>query len=118
MGPLPNEAPPEESEPAQGHDNKKCPSPNKKQTSICLVESGQMSPARTNQEGKATGSSCSSVEEHGGREEQDSKPSLMTTSSVALIGSSPNEEVDQEEEEATPREIPSGWTRVKLEPDC
>jgi hypothetical protein len=60
------------------------------------------------------------VEEHGGRYEEDSKPSLMTTSSVARIVSYPNEEVDQEEEEeeAKPREIPSGWTRVKLEPDC
>jgi hypothetical protein len=59
------------------------------------------------------------VEEHRGcEEEDDSKPSLMTTHSVALISSYANEEFDQEEEEATTREIPSGWTRVKLEPDC
>jgi hypothetical protein len=48
---------------------------------------------------------------------EDSRPSLVTTS--ALMCSYPDQEVLQEEEEATPPgEIPSGWTRVKLEPDC
>jgi hypothetical protein len=41
----------------------------------------------------------------------------FTTDVRGPIDPYPNEEVDQEEE-ATPREIPSGWTRVKLEPDC
>jgi hypothetical protein len=123
--------------------------------------------ARTNQGGKATGS-CSSIEEDGdGREEEDSKPSPVTsnarigssicdsveddgggrdedeedskpslvTSSSALTGLDPEQEVVQEE--ATPDSnpslvtsnaqigsdpeqevIPLGWRRAKLEPDC
>jgi hypothetical protein len=78
-------------------------------------ESGQMAATRANQRGKAIGS-CPSVEEDGGgRDEEDSKPSLVTSS--ALIGSYTDQEVVQEEA-TTPAEIPSGWTRVKLEPDC
>jgi hypothetical protein len=58
----------------------------------------------------------SSVEEDGGdRDAEDSKPSLVTSS--ALIGSYPDQEVVQEES-TTPDDIPSGWVRVKLEPDC
>jgi hypothetical protein len=70
--------------------------------------------ARTNQRGKATGI-YTIMKEDGGRDEEDSKPFLVT-SAAALIGSYPNQEVDQED--ATPGKIPSGWTRVKLEPDC
>jgi hypothetical protein len=80
-------------------------------------ESGQMAAStRANQQrGKATGS-CSSVEEDGdGLAGEDSKPSLVTSS--ALVGSYPHQEVVQQEA-TTPGEIPSGWTRVKLEPDC
>jgi hypothetical protein len=56
------------------------------------------------------------VEEDGsGCDEEDSKPSLVT--SGARIGSSPGQEVVQEQA-TTPREIPYGWSRVKLEPDC
>jgi hypothetical protein len=84
-------------------------------------ESGQMAATRTNQRGagKATGTSCgSAVEEDGGnRNEQDSKPSMVTSSALA-IGSYPHQEVVVQEEATTPDEIPSGWTRVKLEPDC
>jgi hypothetical protein len=78
---------------------------------------GQMAAAGTHQRGKATGV-CSSVEEDGGagRDEQDSKPPSLVTSS-ALLGSYPDEEVVQGEA-TTHREIPLGWTRVKLEPDC
>jgi hypothetical protein len=65
--------------------------------------------ARTNPRGGAIGSP-SSVERDGGRDEEDSKPSPLVTSS-ALIASYPNQEVVQEDR------IPSGWTRVKLEPD-
>jgi hypothetical protein len=83
-------------------------------------ESGQMAASiRTNQRGAstATGTSCGSVEEDGGgRDKEDSKPSLVTSSSV-LTGSYPDQEVVQEEA-TTPDVIPSGWTRVKLEPDC
>jgi hypothetical protein len=74
---------------------------------------------RTNQRGasKATATICGSVEEDGGnRDEEDSKPSLVT-SSVLPIRSYPHQEVVQEEA-TTPDEIPSGWKRVKLEPDC
>jgi hypothetical protein len=68
--------------------------------------------AATNQRDKATGS-CSSLERDCGRDEENANPSLVATASSALIGSDPDQEFVQEE--AT---IPSGWTRVKLEPDC
>jgi hypothetical protein len=84
-------------------------------------ESGQMAATRTNQRGasKATGTSCGSVveEDGGNRDEEDSKPSLVTSSSALLTGSYPDQEVVHEEA-TRPDEIPSGWTRVKLEPDC
>jgi hypothetical protein len=71
--------------------------------------------ARTNQSGTARGS-CSSVEDdRSGRDEEDSKPSPVTRS--ALTGSDPVQEVVQEEA-TTHLEIPLGWVRVKLEPDC
>jgi hypothetical protein len=71
--------------------------------------------ARRNQRGKATGTSSSVEENGGGRDEEDSKPCLVT-SSAARIGSSPGQEAVQEQA-ATLGEIPYGWTRVKLEPD-
>jgi hypothetical protein len=71
--------------------------------------------AVTKQKGSATGS-CGSVEEDGGgRNEEDSKPPLVTSS--APRGSYPDEEVVQEEV-TTLNEIPPGWARAKLEPDC
>jgi hypothetical protein len=54
------------------------------------------------------------VEEDGGRDEEDSKPSLVT--STAVVGSYLHQKVVQEE--ARIGEIPSGWAFVKLEPDC
>jgi hypothetical protein len=64
--------------------------------------------AGTNQRDRATASSSyDSVEEHSGRDEKDSKPSLVT-SSDAPMGSHPHQE-DVQEEEAH-GEIPSGWT--------
>jgi hypothetical protein len=106
-----------ETQPAQGHVRNRpdCPSPNRKRPRTCLAESGQMG-ARTNQRGKAI-DSCGSVEEDGGRNEEDSKPSPVTSSSARTLSSFPKQEVVQQEE-AAPGEIPSGWTRVKLEPDC
>ncbi len=94
---LPNEAI-EETEPAQGHvrNRSECPSPNRKRTRTCLTERGQRMAARKTQRGDATGS-CSSVENDGGCDEEDSKPSPVTTTSSALIGSDPVEEVVQEE---------------------
>jgi hypothetical protein len=56
------------------------------------------------------------VETDGGRDEEDSKPSLVK-SSVLIGGSYPGQEAVQEDA-PTPDEIPSGWARVKLEPDC
>jgi hypothetical protein len=47
----------------------------------------------------------------GGRDEEDS-------SGCALLASYPVQEVVSEEAARTPDIIPSGWTRVKLEPDC
>jgi hypothetical protein len=99
---LPNEALKERDQ-WQGNvkDRPECSSPNiNKRPSTCLTESGGMG-ARTNQRGKATASS-SPVEEHGvGHDEEDSKPSLVTIGARIVS-----------------REIPYGWIRVKLEPDC
>jgi hypothetical protein len=54
----------------------------------------------------------------GGLDGEDSNPSLVTIS-IARIGSDlSGQEVVQKEEATTSGEIPSGWTRVKLEPDC
>jgi hypothetical protein len=92
-----------------------CPSPNIKRPSTSLVGSGGIG-ARRNQRGKATGSSSAVEENGGGRDEDDSKPCLVT-SSAARIGSSPGQEAVQEQV-ATLGDIPYGWTRVKLEPDC
>jgi hypothetical protein len=61
----------------------------------------------------------SSVVEDGGRDEEESKPSLVPCSE--RTGSDPGQEVAQEEgatPDQIPSEIPSGWTRAKLEPDC
>jgi hypothetical protein len=57
----------------------------------------------------------SSLETNCGMDEEDSNPSSVTSS--ATIRSDPDQEVAQEEV-TTPNEIPSGWTLVKLEPDC
>jgi hypothetical protein len=72
-------------------------------------ESRQMAATRTNQRGEATLRSRSSVEEDGGagRDEQDSKQSLVPSRSSALIGSYPEQEVVKEDV-TTPNEIPSG----------
>ncbi len=128
---LPNEAL-KETDQALGHlvkNRSECPSPNRKRPSTSLVESGGMG-ARTNQRGKAAGSSGCAKEDGGaGRGEEDSKPSLVT-SSAARTGSCMDQEVVQEdattpdeirsvqEQATTLGEIPYGWTRVKLEPDC
>jgi hypothetical protein len=53
----------------------------------------------------------------GGCDEEDSKPALMVTSSAARIGSHSDQEVVQEQA-TTLGEIPYGWIRTKLEPDC
>jgi hypothetical protein len=88
------------------------PSPNRKRPSECLAESEQVAASRTSQRGKATGCCSSSLEKAaGGRDEEDS-------SGCALLASYPVQEVVSEEAARTPDIIPSGWTRVKLEPDC
>jgi hypothetical protein len=70
--------------------------------------------ARTNPRDGAIDSG-NPVEKDGDREEEDSKPSLGTSSAVTA-SSYPDQEVVQE---ATQHyKIPSGWKRVKLEPDC
>jgi hypothetical protein len=59
----------------------------------------------TNLRGKSTGASCISLETDGGRnEEEDSKPSLVTSNT--LVASSLDQAVVQEE---APGQIPSGW---------
>jgi hypothetical protein len=92
------------------------PSPNvKRPRSSCLAESRQIA-ARTNPRGSAAIGKRRSVENDSGRDDdEDSKPSLVTSSSALLVASYPDQEVVQEN---TRYKIPSGWTRVKLEPDC
>jgi hypothetical protein len=77
-----------------------------------------MDATRTNQKGKGLGS-CNSVEENGGgRDKEDSKPSaLVMGASSARIGSD-LDQADVQEEATTHGEIPYGWIRAKLEPDC
>jgi hypothetical protein len=90
---LPNEALVEEPEQAQGHvkNRSECSSTNRKRPSACFAEGGQMG-ARTSQRDKSAASS-SSVEEDGGRRDnEDAKPSLVT-SSAARIGSHSDQEV-------------------------
>ncbi len=74
--------------------------------------------AKNNKRGQAAGRSTSVEEDGGGHVEEDSKPSLVTSGEP--IGSGPGQDAVQEE--ASPDQIlskiPSGWTRVKLEPDC
>jgi hypothetical protein len=50
-----------------------------------------------------------------GIDEEESNSSLVT--SRARIGSDPGQEVVQDEEATTFCAIPSGWVRVKLEPE-
>jgi hypothetical protein len=99
---LPSEAQ-EEPEQAQKHikDRSECSSRNRKRSRTCLAESGRMD-AGTNQRGAAAGS-CN--------------PSLVN-GSARIVASDPGPEVVQDEEATTLCEIPSGWARVKLEPDC
>jgi hypothetical protein len=71
----------------------------------------------TNQRGKdAAGISGTSMVDDGGCEDDDSKPSPMTSSS--LIGLGPCQEVVQAKKTTTSADIPIGWIRVKFEPDC
>jgi hypothetical protein len=71
----------------------------------------------TNRRDNATFSG-SHVEEDGVvRDEEDSKPSLVTRS-AARIESCQDQEVVPEEVTVGIGKIPFGWTRVKLEPDC
>jgi hypothetical protein len=86
----------EEPGPGRDHVRNRCPSPNIKQPrASLLVASGQMT-ARTNPRGGAIGSP-SAMEKDGGRDEEDSKPSPLVTSSDALIASYPDQEIVQEE---------------------
>ena len=113
---LPNEAPGEK-EPAQGHlwKRSKCPSPaNSKRPRTCLAESGQTMVAVTNQRGNPA-DSCCAVEKVAGRDEEDPKPPLVTSSSVRT-SSDPVEEV-AEEAATLDAHLPPGWVRTKLEPD-
>jgi hypothetical protein len=104
---------------AQGrHRNQfECSSPNRKRTrSARLVKSGGIG-ARTSKRGKATASSITVEEDGGGRDEDESKPSLLTNSTAQICSHPPDREVVQEQA-TTLGEIPFGWARVKLEPDC
>jgi hypothetical protein len=102
----------EETEPERGHVRNQfaCPSPTRKRPRTRLAESERKA-GRTNPRGGAIGSPSSMEKDDGDGpdEEEDSKPSPVTSSS-ALTASYPDEEVVQED--------PAGWKRVKLEPDC
>jgi hypothetical protein len=103
---LPNETL-EETEPGQGHVRNRvaCPSRNViKRPRSCPAESEQMAPT-TNPRVSAIGNRSSVEKDHGGRDDEDSKPSLVTSSSP-IVASSPDQEVVQEKVHNT---IPSGW---------
>jgi hypothetical protein len=92
-----------------------CPSPSLKRPRTCLAESGQMA-AGTNPRDGAIGSRRP-VEKDVDRDEEDSKPSLVTSTSSAQVASYPDQKVEVVQEGAHYK-MPSGWKRVKLEPDC
>jgi hypothetical protein len=71
-----------------------------------------------NQRGKATVSSSPVEEDGGGRNEEDSKPYLMTSRAAQIGSHHPDQEEVVPEQATTLGEIPYGWSRVKLEPDC
>lgn len=104
---LPNEAM-KEAEPAQSplRNRFACPpTSNRKRPRNCLAESVQI-PARTNKRDNATDtSSCSAVQEDSDVDEEDSSPSVVTSS--VRKDSEPAQEVVHEE--ATTNEIPAGW---------
>jgi hypothetical protein len=77
---LPNEAPPEGSEPAQGHGGNKRPSLNKKQPITCPAMTGQMA-ATANQRGNAT-DTRGSVETDCGLDDNNPNPSPVTGSAL------------------------------------
>jgi hypothetical protein len=70
--------------------------------------------ARTNPRGSAICKRRSVEKDHGGRDDEDSKPSLVTGSSP-IVASYPDQEDVQEKAHY---KTPSGWKHVKLEPDC
>jgi hypothetical protein len=119
----PSSEAPEEKEPqvvGQVRNRLECPSPIRKQPRTrcgdspreCEKEGG-----RTNQGGNVARGSAAK-KDGSGREEEDSKPSPVTSSStaVARISSDTTQEVVQEE--ATPAAcLPPGWTLQKVEPD-
>ena len=113
---LPNEAI-EETEPTQGHvrSQLECQSPaNRKRPRTCLADSGRMAAGTSQDEAKAT-DCCGSVENDDDRDEEDLKPSLVTSSAARISSDGSGQDVVQEE--GTPGVIPAGWTRTKLEPD-
>jgi hypothetical protein len=112
----PNHEALKETDQAQEHvkNRYECPFPNRERPSTILVDRGGMG-ARTSLRSKAIGSSSPVEEDGGGRDEEDSKPSLVTTG--ARIGSSRYQEIVQEQA-PTLGDIPYGWIRVKVEPDC
>jgi hypothetical protein len=73
--------------------------------------------ARTNPRDGAIGNRSSVEKDHGGHDEEDSKPFLVTGSSP-IVASCPGQEEAVQEESKSHYKIPSGWKHVKLEPDC
>jgi hypothetical protein len=69
-----------------------------------------MDASETNQRGKAAVSGSMVEKDGGDRDDEDSGSSPM--------GTCPDQEVASEATARTSGEIPSGWTCVKLEPDC
>jgi hypothetical protein len=111
---LPNGTLVEETDPGQGHVKNRfaCPSPNMKRPRTCLTGSEQMTAKKTSRGSAIV--SPSSVEKDSRRDEEASKPYLVTTTSSALVASYPDQEdVQEEAEKSTHYSIPSGPKRVK-----
>jgi hypothetical protein len=69
-----------------------------------------------NERDNATGT-CNATKKHDCHDEEDASPSLVTTSSTLIGSEHPSDQEVLVQGEATPDEIPAGWTRTKLEPD-
>jgi hypothetical protein len=65
----------------------------RKRPRTCFADSGQCPLGQTKTGNAAASGTGSSVETDCGRDEEDAKPSLVATSSGALIGSDPDQEV-------------------------
>jgi hypothetical protein len=108
---------PEAMEPAQGHVRNRftCSSPaNGKRSKACLAESGQDDAGRKDQRGNADARGGSAKEDDGGREEEDSKPSLVSISATQISSDTAQEAVQEAAASTPDAYLPPDWTFLSL----